>query len=253
MQPTDHLDDEVLSTLVDDQLTPAEAATAQSHLGMCDVCQARIDEFRSVALLLRSLPDLDPPRDFALGPREVADPPNVIRLQRWYAATRVAAASLAAVFVVLSAGTLYVDSRPPSGRTAEVAPSQLASAPAAADANNGAAAGAAAAPRPATSPVAAVAPAPPAAPAAARSVPTTPQADDQVAAATSSRPLPTPLPTATVALPPPAARIAQATADALDPAAPLRTAAFVVGLLAVLTLLATLVIRHRLRLRTSHL
>ena len=59
--------------------------------------------------MLRQLPEVDPPRDFSLGPRLVADPPNVIRLQRWYTATRAAAASLAAVFVLLVAGTLYVD------------------------------------------------------------------------------------------------------------------------------------------------
>src|SRR5437016_1677094 len=67
---------------------------------------------RELVALLRALPSVDPPRDFRLGPRLVADPPNVIRLRRWYAWSRAGAGALAAAFVFLSVGTLYVDSRP---------------------------------------------------------------------------------------------------------------------------------------------
>ena len=39
--PTAHLDDEVLSALLDDQLSAAEAATARAHLDGCGTCTAR--------------------------------------------------------------------------------------------------------------------------------------------------------------------------------------------------------------------
>jgi hypothetical protein len=210
------------------------------------------------------LPILEPPRSFALGPRALADPPNVIRLRRWYTATRVAAGSLAAVFVLLSVGTLYVDSRPSAGGAAAVtslkSQPEIVSSPAAAQPPGGAfgAPAAQTAPQPAgatandaqtarQSAPAAGGPAPPAPaprPAAAG------EASDQVAAATTVRPLPTPVPTplpapAPTLAPPPAER--SRAEPRLDAGAPLRTAAVVVGVLTVVTLLATAVVRHRLR------
>jgi anti-sigma factor RsiW len=242
-QHAEHLGDEVLSALVDDQLSRDERAPVQAHLGDCSVCQQRLEELRSVVSLLRSLPDVDVPRDFSLGPRVVADPPNIVRLRRWYTATRIGAATLAAGFLFLSAGALYVDSRP------AVQPVQLsAPAPAAQQA-------------PAAPTVAVRSAAPPAAPqaspaagvaAAARPARANPQPDDQVAAATSINPLPTlvPTPRPTVVVLPVPVRV---TTDAADPAAPLRGGAIVIGLVAVLTLLAALIVRHRLQQAASHL
>jgi hypothetical protein len=251
---SNHLDDEQLSAHADNALSPQETAEVQAHIATCSECQERLDGFRAVASLLRRLPEVEPPRDFALGPRLLVDPPNVVRLRRWYTATRAAAGSLAAVFVLLSAGTLYIDSRPAtSAPTAEVSKPQVLSAPG--DANAGQSA-----PTPGVAPAAAqraavpaaspVAPAPalaPAAGAAARPA-SPPQSDDQVAATTSVRPLPTQPPTPT---PAPTARPISVpavipVASAADPAAPLRTGAAVVGVLAVLALLATFIVRHRL-------
>ena len=130
---TDHIDDELLSAFVDDQLTPDEKALVQQHLASCSACQARLEELRSVIALIRELPELELPRDFALGPRLLVDPPNVIRLRRVYSVARTAAASLAAVFVLLSVGALYVDTRPGSATVTELAQPKAASAPAAAD------------------------------------------------------------------------------------------------------------------------
>jgi Putative zinc-finger len=112
IQPGDHIADQILSAAIDDQLTPDEARAANAHLETCVVCQARLDELRSVVGLLRALPAIEAPRDFSIGPRLVADPPNVVRLRRWYGVARAGAASLAAVFVFLSAGALYIDSQP---------------------------------------------------------------------------------------------------------------------------------------------
>jgi hypothetical protein len=234
-QPLAHLDDDVLSAFVDQQLTPNESAQVIVHLQTCPECQARLDGLRSVATLLRQLPEIEPPRDFSVGPRLLVDPPNVVRLQRWYAATRVAAGALAAVFVFLLAGTLYLESQPRASTTARpallAAPAQDAApvvptiAARAAVAAQAPAAGAAAAPRPAA---------------------INPQADDQVAAATSVSPLPTPVPT-----PVPTVVIVPVTAPVVvEPAgsaAPFGTAAVVVGILAVLALLAALIVRRRLQ------
>jgi len=228
---SDHLDQDTLSSIVDDQLTQQERARAEAHLSACATCQAQVEEFRSVAALLRALPEVDPPRDFSLGLRLVLDPPNVVRLRRWYTATRVAAGALAAVFVFLAAGTLYVDSRPaPVAVIAAARPQGVAQAPAPASGSAGLSAPTTVAARSAAAPAAA-----PARP---------PQADDQVAAATSVNPLPTPIPTL---LPTPV--LVPVTAPVVvtsDPGAPWRTGAALTGLLAVLALFAALVVRHRL-------
>jgi len=248
---TNHLDDEALSALVDNKLTGDEAALVRRHLDSCSVCLERSQMLRSVAELLHGLPDVEPPRDFQLGPRLLADPPNVIRLRRWYAVTRVAAASLAAICLLLSFGTLYVDSRPaaaPASTAADATQPQVLSAPAAAQNAVPAAAGQAA-PKPAVA-VAARQPSP--VPAAARPAQVNPEADDQVAAATSVNPLPTPIPTPvpvarSLPIPPPQP------AEPVDSAAPLRTSAAIAGVLAVLAVLAALVARHRLQRQATHL
>jgi hypothetical protein len=109
----DHLSDEQLSTLLDAQLAAADETAALAHLATCSACTRRLADFRAVSTLLRQLPEVEPPRDFLVGPRVVAEPTNVIRLQRWYTWSRAAAGSLAAVFVFLVAGTLFVDATRP--------------------------------------------------------------------------------------------------------------------------------------------
>jgi Putative zinc-finger len=238
MHPGQHLADESLSALVDEQLNAEEARSARAHLETCSACQQHLDELRSVVALLRAMPDVEPPRQFLLGPRAVADPPNVVRLRRWYGGTRAAAASLAAVFVFLSVGALYIDLQPAASPTSLAAKPQLPTAPA--DANQSA-------PTPA---VKAAAPAPAA---AVRQAPAGAQGaeSDQVAAATSVRPLPTPVPTPSpTPLPLPLPR--PVTSTELDAAAPLRTAAAIVGVLAALTLLVTVLVRHRLQAVSVH-
>jgi hypothetical protein len=162
----EHLADDVLSVLVDERLSPAESQAAREHLATCASCSERLAELRTLSGLLRALPEVDLPRDFSIGPRPVAEPANVIRLQRWYTWARAGAASLAAVFVFLVAGTVFLDSgavpsRPTtafqasSGEGAVAANAPRAAAPALAPAT-------AATPAPTTAPNA-----PPAAPAQA--------------------------------------------------------------------------------------
>jgi hypothetical protein len=248
-----HLADEVMSALIDDQLEPTERGPAQAHLATCDECQRRLEELRSVVSMLRVLPMLDPPRSFALGPRVVEDPPNVIRLRRWYTATRIAAGSLAAVFVVLSASALYVDSRPAAPLTASSEAFSSAGAGQATQSRDAAKAAAPAAP-PAATPAPAIAPA-----AAVRSAPAPNAAGaepaDQVAAATTVRALPTPPPTPTTVVAPTAVPVAArvAAAQVRDDAAPFRFGALTLGVLTVLALLGGIVVRHRLQQAASRL
>jgi hypothetical protein len=237
----DHLSDDVLSALLDAQLPTDEERVARGHLDACPTCTRRLSELQSVVSLLRSLPELEPARDFALGPRLVATPTNVVRLERWYAWTRGAAASLAAVFVLLLGGTLYLGMAQPT------------STPAALEVrSSGAAANQAPASSPA--PAAARAPAAPPAPAAApqfakssardQEGAATPDASDMVKAATSVSALATPTSV-------PVAQPRRAEPSASD--APLRGAASLAGGLTVLAVFGALVVRRRLRAARSDL
>ena len=240
----DHLSDEALSALID-QLHSGHSSNGQAHLAGCASCEQRLRDLRVVVEMLRALPAIEPPRSFVLGPRPAAEPANVVRLRRWYVATRALGASLAAVFVLLVAGSAYLDlpagpAQQPTSEPAPLGQPALAPAPDAAPR--------AAAPTPPATPVPAGAAAPrvqvqrPAAPAAPAPGDATPSTD-QVIATTAVRPLPTLTP---VRLPPPVAAVVRE-APAGDPGAPLRVAASVVGVLAVLSLLLTVVLRHRLR------
>jgi hypothetical protein len=231
----DHLDEERLTALVDEQVDVKQASGAGAHIARCAECEQRFLDLQRVVSLLHALPTQEVPRSFTLSPRGLAYPPNIVRLQRWYAATRVAAASLAAVFVFLVLGTLYVD--------ATTMRSSLVSAPPTATAPSvpTLAAPAAAVQRAAAEPAST-------APAAAGGRPATSaqtgDSTDQVAAATSVRPLPTLAPTP---LPPPVAAASAPATSAVDPAAAWRLAASIAGVLAALIVLVAVALRHRLR------
>jgi anti-sigma factor RsiW len=249
--PGEHITDETLSVFIDDRLTPDEERAVRAHLETCSTCQAHVDELESVVALLRALPSVETPRTFALGPRLISDPPNVLRLRRWYTITRVGAASLAAVFVFLSVGSLYLGAQPTPSSVGLYAKAQPASSPQSAQAPSTEAV--------APVPAATSAPARQAAPApamggAARSAQAGPtptgagDAADLTTAATSVRPLPTPVPTPAVRAASPAPSAASGpSADQLDPAGSLGIAAALVGVLAVLGVLAALIVRHRLQ------
>jgi hypothetical protein len=277
MPPGEHLTNEQLSALVDDRLAPDEQPLVRAHLADCGVCEGRLGELRLVASWLRALPVEEPPRDFRLpiGPTLVAtnEPSNVIRLQRWYAISRAAAATMAAAFVFLVAGSLYVDSRSsaltsaaatqPQPLSASVANQSSASSAGGAVASSPVAARAAAAVAPAAAPSAQAALAVAATPARAQpaAAPAGLAADstDQTAAATSAQSLPTQPPTpeppapttvATTVQQVPVADIQRASAGRSDTGSPWRTAAIGAGLLAAFAVVIALVTRRRLEAAT---
>ncbi len=217
-----HLSDETLSTLVDGQLAAAEQSAAQAHLAGCAACAQRLAELEAVVRLLRALPQVEPSREFVLGPRRLAAEPRLRQLAAWYGASRAFGAAAAALFLVLVAANIYVGATvgTESSRVAERRTAALA-APTAAPAA-----------RPAASPVSAAAPASAVGASAAGQAP--------------------PAPTTGVAAPAPPAPATAAPAPPLPPEpgdvrAPLRLAAAALGGLALLGLLVALVSRRRLR------
>jgi anti-sigma factor RsiW len=65
-QRDQHLTTEQLSTWLDQQLTPEEQASCHAHLEDCARCQYALNNLRQTVNLLRSLPQLEVPRSFAL-------------------------------------------------------------------------------------------------------------------------------------------------------------------------------------------
>jgi anti-sigma factor RsiW len=61
--PSAHLGD-VLSALLDDELSPTEAAAAREHLGRCRSCASELDQVRTARAWVRGLPAVDPPFGF---------------------------------------------------------------------------------------------------------------------------------------------------------------------------------------------
>lgn len=54
--------------------TPEEDALVVHHLASCELCNARADELRAVAALFGQLPEIEPPRSFALTPDQARKP-----------------------------------------------------------------------------------------------------------------------------------------------------------------------------------
>ena len=58
-----HLGD-LLSALVDGELTPTDAAAAQAHVAQCPQCASELDDVTTARSFVRGLPQLDPPFGF---------------------------------------------------------------------------------------------------------------------------------------------------------------------------------------------
>jgi hypothetical protein len=65
-QQDQHPTTEQLSAFLDQQLTREEQVSCSSHLQDCKPCQSALDDLRRTVNLLRSLPQLEVPRSFAL-------------------------------------------------------------------------------------------------------------------------------------------------------------------------------------------
>ena len=115
-----HLDLDLLSAYIDDQLDAADRAEAAAHLGVCAACRDDLAETEAVVDLLRTLPQFSPGRSFALEPRHLRQG----RGHDWFApmldflpALRLATVAVAALLVMVTAGDIISARRagPPAG------------------------------------------------------------------------------------------------------------------------------------------
>ena len=85
----------LLSAYIDGEVTPSEAARVEEHLAGCRECVGELSSLRATSSLLRSLPELEVPRSFALteAPAPVRFAPQLVWTTRF-------ATSLAALFLV---------------------------------------------------------------------------------------------------------------------------------------------------------
>jgi len=110
MPPADHLGD-MISALLDGELTPGELAAAEGHLTGCESCRAELEETATARHLVRDLPPVEPPFAFFR---------HVQRTQRWRrpaAWLAVAASVVAVVAIGVSPRDQHV--APPVGRFVE--------------------------------------------------------------------------------------------------------------------------------------
>lgn len=97
---------ELLSPYLDGRVTAAEKALVQEHLERCEDCAQELDSLRFTINLLQRLPTVEVPRSFTLQP-------TVRRQSPLFYLLRNATAALAAVLVVLFAGSFYLQSAVP--------------------------------------------------------------------------------------------------------------------------------------------
>lgn len=92
---------ESLSAYLDGELSPAQARAVESHLERCRACREELEGLRMVARTLRSLPQVDPSRSFALGPEaaDLAKRPSPLR--RLEVGLRLATAGLAVALAIV--------------------------------------------------------------------------------------------------------------------------------------------------------
>lgn len=61
-----HLELELLSALIDGEVSEAEARAAEEHLAVCAACRAERDQLQRTVHMVRALPQVRPPRSFQL-------------------------------------------------------------------------------------------------------------------------------------------------------------------------------------------
>ena len=93
---------ENLSSYVDGEVTEAERLQVERHLETCADCRAEADSLRSLVGLLRRMPEIEPPRSFALA--EAPAPVRGMPALQW--ALRTTALSTAFVLVVVFSADL---------------------------------------------------------------------------------------------------------------------------------------------------
>ena len=95
-----------LSAYIDGELDSPAAERLEGHLAECERCRVELEHLRATVAGLRNLPEVEPPRSFALSPERVVAPrPHLPATPPLAIGARIAAAGLAAAL----AAVLVVD------------------------------------------------------------------------------------------------------------------------------------------------
>jgi anti-sigma factor RsiW len=78
-----HLDPDLLSAYLDDEVTPDERARVSEHLTGCEACRSELEGLRFTVSLLQRLPVESPPRTFYVTEAMVTPEPRRAWWQRW--------------------------------------------------------------------------------------------------------------------------------------------------------------------------
>ena len=128
---TQHLDDQLLSDLVDESLDASTRRAADEHIAACDTCFARVQRLRAIVMQASSLPDaMRPPADewSRVRARLESGTLGVARAAPWWTRrSALLAAGLALVIVssattALLVGGLGTTSPPSEAATAASSP-----------------------------------------------------------------------------------------------------------------------------------
>ncbi len=93
-----------LSAYIDGELPRPRAADLEAHLAVCEACGRVLEDLRATVLTLAGLPEVAPPRSFALTPEQAARPAGrrpVAGLPAVTAGLRLAGAGLAVALAVV--------------------------------------------------------------------------------------------------------------------------------------------------------
>jgi len=91
---------ERLAEFIFEELPASEMAEARRHLGDCANCREQVERFQQTLAMLKTSPDLDPPRNIVFE----FEKPAASRLWRWFPAG-VAVAALLLVTIALAGRT----------------------------------------------------------------------------------------------------------------------------------------------------
>jgi hypothetical protein len=97
----DHLDPELLTAYIDDELSPADAAQVERHLASCETCAVEFRELRGISTLVRELPVYLPRREITIQPAPSSGSPTMARILEFSRPLAIAAVVLLVAFAGL--------------------------------------------------------------------------------------------------------------------------------------------------------
>lgn len=126
-----HVNVDMLSAYLDNQVTPAERARVEGHLAACAACRSELDGLRRTVVLLQALPRVPVPRAFTLSEAQVGShrPQTQPAWAGW--ARGLAAVTALALVAVVAVSLLNRPSWQPAATVARNVPAAEAPQPAA--------------------------------------------------------------------------------------------------------------------------